>query len=89
MNSMGELERLFLEQTKKLGALSAALGVAGDEPIEVLKSHAKQIVVERRTLLSAAKALCESAQPSLGTVHVSSIAFRRLSVLVHGTSTPA
>lgn len=83
---MGELERLYLEQTKKLGAMSAALGVAGDESIEVLESHAKQIVAERRALLSAARSVCAAAQPSLGTVHVAPAAFRMLSVLVHGTT---
>lgn len=82
---MGELERLYLEQTKKLGAVSAALGVEGDESIDVLESHAKQIVAERNALLLAARALCAAAQPSLGTVHVPPGPYRTLSVLVHGT----
>jgi hypothetical protein len=82
---MSELERLYLEQTRKLAVVTAVLGVAGDESLALLESHAKQITAERVALQRAAVALCASGRPRIeGGILVDSAAFQALFQLVHG-----
>lgn len=85
---MNDLERLYVEQTKKIAVVTAILGIAGDEPLSLLESHTKQIVAERLALGRAATALCASDRPRIeGGIIVDPAAFHALFRLVHGSST--
>ena len=47
-----ELSALFIEQTKKLAALAAAVGLHGDQTAEELAAGGRRLMVERRELLA-------------------------------------
>lgn len=65
-HSLAELRRLFTDSCGKLGMTCAELGLAGDEPAEVLKAKARKIMQERRALLDASTRVVKSAQAALG-----------------------
>jgi hypothetical protein len=60
-----DLRRLYLQQTTKLARVTAALGLAGDEPAEVLEAQARQLRRERDALLAAGATLCAHSERGL------------------------
>lgn len=67
MRDMTSLETAYLEQTKKLAMLTAALGLCGDEPAHALAARARRIATDRLVLLTAAARLTEAAPGAVGT----------------------
>jgi hypothetical protein len=49
-----ELQGLFLSQTEKLGAITAELGVPGDEPMEKILGHVRDLKRRARPYLHSA-----------------------------------
>jgi len=73
-----DLRRLYLEQTTKLAELTAALGLAGDEPTADLVAAARRLRAEHAELFAAAGIAVFSAQRSLGHVYLSPAALDAL-----------
>lgn len=51
----GDLIKLYIEQTKKLAAVCAALGLMPDEDIRTLTAQARKVAADRQRLLELAK----------------------------------
>jgi hypothetical protein len=54
-----ELSALFIEQTKKLAALAAAVGVHGDQSAEGLAAAGRRLVEEKKMMETKLTALRE------------------------------
>jgi hypothetical protein len=59
-----ELSALYLEQTKKLAALAAALGLHGDAPTPELAAAGRKLAQDRRRLLARAEIVIADSHPS-------------------------
>ena len=74
-----ELSALYLEQTKKLAALAAALGLHGDAPTPELAAAARKLAQDRRRLLAMAESVIADAHPSgLGGIYLVTSSLDRL-----------
>lgn len=79
---MTELESLYLEQTKRLAAVTAALGIMPDQTPEALSEQARKLVADRQRLYTAGNAVVHSATPSLGQWFISPVALDRLEAAI-------
>lgn len=65
-----DLLKLYVEQTTKLGAICAAVGLTGEEDARTMGAKGRKLVNDRRKLLSASEAVLAIAKPSLGQVFI-------------------
>ena len=71
--------QIYLEQTKKLAALAAALGLHGDAPTPELAASARKLAQDRRRLLAMAESVIADAHPSgLGGIYLLTSSLDRL-----------
>lgn len=70
--------KAHLEVMRKLARITAALGIAGDEPVDKIENHARKLVADRTALLAAAGDIAVSTQQSNGLCWVLLPAWKRL-----------
>lgn len=76
-----ELSVLFIEQTKKVAALAASLGLHGDLPAEELAKAGRRMVAERRQLvadLATLRTEAERREAGLEPLRLGAFGLRRL-----------
>lgn len=89
--TMSDLEAAYVAQTKKLAAVTAALGVMGDRTEAELATYARRVMRDRGTLLTQARRVVGEAHPSevtRGAHYVPSTAVAFLAAVVRDAEAP-